>query len=186
MSVYLIDGYNLLHEIVRRDEGSDAMCAADLEEERRRLVDRVAGYIGATADRAIVVFDSSSKELQKPQTASRQLEVVFGSFARSADSIIEREVYALSAGENVIVVSSDYQLQKVVFLPNVERRSSRQFAQDLQDHTKKIANSDYCIRIGHRIEERIDSQLVEKLKALRDGSAEPAGEPALDDGSATS
>lgn len=168
MTVYLIDGYNVLHELLGH-EG-----VLDLEEERARLIDRIASFMGGTPDRAIVVFDSHSQMLQKSESATSNVEVYFGSFSRSADSIIEREVYAISAGENVVAVSSDYQLQKTVFRPNVIRRSSRQFVGDLQEHTKRIANLQNCITMGHRIEERIDPATVGKLKALRDELAAPS------------
>jgi predicted RNA-binding protein with PIN domain len=147
-----------------------------LEDERRRLVDRIASYMGGTSDRALVVFDSHSQVLQKTESATRNVDVYYGSFSRSADAIIEREVYALNAGENVVVVSSDYQLQKTIFLPNVIRRSSRQFVADLQEHTKRIANLENCITMGHRIEERIGPETVERLQALRDELASQAEE----------
>jgi predicted RNA-binding protein with PIN domain len=151
-----------------RPKPANAAADIDLEDERRRLLDRVASYMGGTSDRALVVFDSHSQVLQKNESATSNVEVYFGSFSQSADSIIEREVYALSAGENIVVVSSDYQLQKTTFLPNVVRRSSRQFVADLQAHTKRIANLENCITMGHRIEERIDPDTVDRLKALRD------------------
>jgi predicted RNA-binding protein with PIN domain len=168
MSVYLIDGYNVLHELL----GHAKMDV--LEDERKRLIDRIASYMGGTSDRAIVVFDSHREALQKTESATRNVEVYFGSFSRSADSIIEREVYALSKGESVVVVSSDYQLQKVIFVPNVIRRSSRQFVGDLQEHTKRIAIPPDCITMNHRIEDRIDPDVVDRLKALRD---KLAGQP---------
>ena len=162
MTVYVIDGYNVLHELLGHAD------IVDLEDERNRMVDQIASYMGGTSDRAIVVFDSRMQVLQKIESATANVDVYFGSFSRSADSIIEREVYALSAGENVVAVSSDYQLQKTIFRPNVIRRSSRQFVGDLQENTKRIANRDKCITIGHRIEERIDPGTVDRLKALRD------------------
>ncbi len=217
MSVYLIDGYNLLHQILgQRESGAsggarrrggrqhgsrartdrdrvgggpatgpgdwdDTRSSADaghgdiarqgsidLEDERRRLLDRIASYMGGTSDRAVVVFDSHSQLLQKSESATAQVEVYFGSFSHSADAIIEREVYAVSAGENVVVVSSDHQLQQTVFLPNVIRCSSRQFAGELQAHTRRIANRQNCITMSHRIEERIPAGTLEKLARLRD------------------
>ena len=162
MTVYLIDGYNVLHEFLGHE------VVNDLEDERKRLIDRIASYMGGTSDRAIVVFDSRVQMLQKIESATRNVEVFFGSFTRSADSIIEREVFALSAGESVTVVSSDYNLQKTIFRFNVIRRSSRQFVEDLQLHTKRIANPENCITMNHRIEDRIDPGTVDKLKALRE------------------
>lgn len=169
MSVYVIDGYNLLHEFLGH------AVVTDLEDERTRLITRIASFMGGTSDRAIVVFDSRVQALQKIESATRNVEIYFGSFDRSADAIIEREVYALSAGENVIVVSSDYQLQKTIFIPNVIRRSSRQFVGDLQEHTKTVAISENCITMKPRIEDRIDPDTVERLKALRDSLAAPPG-----------
>jgi len=179
MTVFLIDGYNLLHQIVGthregpKRRGPTKLADGDLEDERRRLLDRIASYMGGSSDRAIVVFDSQAPVLQKNESATANVEVYFGSFSRSADSIIEREVFALRAGENVTVVSSDYHLQKTIFSPNVSRRSSRQFAADLQAHTKSVANRQNCITMNHRIEERIDPETADKLKALRDRLAAP-------------
>jgi predicted RNA-binding protein with PIN domain len=124
--------------------------------------------MGSTTDRAIIVFDSRTQSLQKIESATANVEVYFGSFLRSADSIIEREVFAISAGESVVVVSSDYQLQKTIFRPNVIRRSSREFVGDLQAHTKSVANPQNCITMSHRIEERVDPGTVDRLKALRE------------------
>jgi len=162
MSVYLIDGYNLLHEVLGHGG------VLQLEDERRRLIDRIASYMGGTSDRAIVVFDGKGPMLQKGESATTNVEVYFGSFSRSADSIIEKEAFKLSQGERVVVISSDYQLQQTILRPNVIRRSSRQFAGDLQEHTKRIAISPDCITMNHRIEDRIDPGTVDRLKELRD------------------
>jgi predicted RNA-binding protein with PIN domain len=171
VSVYLIDGYNVLHQFL----GHEAV--EDLEDQRNQLINRIASYMGGTSDRAILVFDSRVQLLQKVESATRNVEVYFGSFSRSADSIIEREVFALCAGESVVVVSSDYNLQKTIFRPNVIRRSARQFVDDLQIHTKRIANPPNCITMNHRIEDRVDSSMVEKLRELREKlAAEPERE----------
>ena len=214
MTVFLIDGYNVLHQLIGhkqlaggkqfrgaaipsagdRAAGTDGAAGGgkqpggsaapfgpgepDLEDARKRLVDRIASYMGRTTDRAIVVFDSHTQMLQKQESATANVEVYFGSFSHSADSIIEREAFAVSAGENVIVVSSDYQLQKTIFRPNVIRRSARQFVSDLQDETKMIAISPNCTTMSHRIEDRVDPDTVDKLKALREllsGKAEEKG-----------
>lgn len=179
MTVYLIDGYNLMHEL--RRSGGRAMASdlgpGELEDERRRLVDRIASFMGGSPDRAIIVFDSSNATLQQGQSATGNVEVFFGSLERSADSIIERTTYRLNAAENVIVVTSDYGLQKTTFLPNVTRRSSRQFASDLQEHTREVAISEKCTRMMHRVEDRIPREGLEGLKELRRRlEKEPGGE----------
>jgi predicted RNA-binding protein with PIN domain len=187
VTVYLIDGYNLLHEVlgtnhprpgrgVSSGRQAGEPHVADLEEERRRLVDRVASLMGSSGDKAIIVFDSQRELLQKVESATPRVEVYFGSLAHSADAIIERQTYARSAGENVVLVTSDQTVQMTAFVRNVVRRSSRQFAGDLQEHTKKVANISNCITMGQKVEERVDSKTVERLKALRDELGGKPGE----------
>ncbi|MHB9150488.1 MAG: NYN domain-containing protein [Thermoleophilia bacterium] len=177
MTVFLIDGYNVMHEL-RRSEGRDQegdLAPGQLEDERARLLDRIASFMGGTPDRAIVVFDSSNASLQKGQSATTNVQIYFGSLERSADAIIERVTYSLSAAENVVVVTSDYGLQKTIFLRNVTRCSSRQFVSDLQHHTREVAISEKCTNMMHRVEDRIDPESLEHLKELRKRLEEDPG-----------
>jgi predicted RNA-binding protein with PIN domain len=170
VTVYLIDGYNLLHAL-RSSEGRPTegrFGPGELDDERRRLLDRIASFMGSKSDRAIVVFDAQRQHLQAASSNARNVEVFFGSFSRSADAIIEREAYALRSEQKIIVVTSDYALQQTVFLPNVVRRSSRQFIEDLRDDTTKVANLQDCTRIGHRVEERLDAESLSLLRELRE------------------
>lgn len=171
MTVYIIDGYNVLHEL-RRQQGKEAhgtrLDPGALADERARFVDRIASFMGGTVDRAIVVFDSHTAALQKAESATPNVEVYFGSLEHTADAIIERTAYVLRAAENVVVVTSDYGLQKTVFSTSVMRKSSRQFVDELQVHTRKVAISPDCTRMVHRVEERIDATSLERLKSLRD------------------
>jgi predicted RNA-binding protein with PIN domain len=162
MSVYLIDGYNLLHQLLGHKE------ILDLEHERDGLVNRIADFMGGSSDRAIVVFDAHSQMLQKQESATSNVEVYFGSFSQTADAVIEREAYSISQGEGVVVVTSDYQLQQTTLRANVIRQSSRQFGELLQEHTRRIAISPNCITMSHRIEDRIDPGTVDRLKTLRE------------------
>ncbi len=84
MTVYLVDGYNLLHQLLGHNK------IIDLEEERGRLLHRIASYMGGSSDRAIVVFDAHNQMLQKHESATSNVEVYFGSFSRTADSVIEK------------------------------------------------------------------------------------------------
>ena len=97
VTVYLIDGYNLLHALIKaesRCELGEILEPGRLEDERHRLLDRVASFMGGTKDRAVVVFDARKSRLEKQVVSARNVEVFFGSFDRSADSIIEREAYS--------------------------------------------------------------------------------------------
>lgn len=167
--VYLIDGYNVVHEL--RNQGMDTDVPMDADGQaffRQRLIDGVASLVGGAGDRAIIVFDSKVSQLQDQVDAIADVDVIFGSFKESADSIIERLAYGLSAGENVVVVTSDYGLQKTVYRTNIQRRSAREFVLSLQNNTTKVANRSDCIRMGHRVEDGLSEETLARLKEVRD------------------
>ena len=64
MSVYLIDGYNVLHEYLGHVE------VTHLEDERNRLIDHIASYMGGSSDRAIVQV--KALPWCRPTTSSRR------------------------------------------------------------------------------------------------------------------
>lgn len=167
--VYLIDGYNVVHEF--RKQGMDGDVPMDPEGRsllRQRLIDRVASLVGAAGDRAVIVFDSQGGMLQERVDAIPGVDVLFGSFEESADSIIERVAYSLNEGENVVVVTSDYELQRTTYRTNIQRRSAREFVLNLQDDTKKVANRSDCIRMGHRVEDGLSEEVLARLREVRD------------------
>lgn len=173
MTLYIIDGYNVLHALMKSEGRGDGQALNDLERERQRLVDQLTSYMAGTADRAIAVFDSKRARLERAETVSRNVEVYFGSFARSADSIIERVAYRLREDETVIVISSDYVLQQTVFSPNqgrfpVVRQSSAQFVSDLRKTARTIASTKTGPGDSQRVEDRLDPETLQRLRSLRD------------------
>lgn len=172
MTLYIIDGYNVLHALMESRGRGEELTPIDLERERERLVDQVASYMAGTSDRAIAVFDSKRARLERSEAASRNVEVYFGSFSRSADTIIERVAYQLRRDETVIVVSSDYVLQQTVFSPSqgrfpVVRRSSAQFVAELQSNVRAISSTKTGPGNAHRVEDRVASEMLERLRKLR-------------------
>ena len=175
MKVFIIDGYNVLHEL-RRHQGKEAHGArldpGALADERARLVDRIASSWGARRIAPSWYSIATRRRCRKRSLQRPMSRCTSARFERSADAIIERTAYVLRAAENVVVVTSDYGLQKTVFTSSVMRQSSRQFVDELQSHTRKVANSTDCTTMVHRVEERIDATSLERLKSLRDCLAE--------------
>lgn len=181
MTVYLIDGYNLLHAMLKAEnrEGGRAM---DLEQERARLVDRLASFMGGTNDRAIAVFDSKKAKLERVQTASPNVEVYFGSLRRSADTIIERAAYRLRRDETIVVVTSDYALQQTVFSPgvgnySVVRQSSAQFIAELGSDAVSVSRRSTGPSVERRVEDALAPGVADRLRQLRD-ALQQEGRPA--------
>jgi predicted RNA-binding protein with PIN domain len=84
-TLYLFDGYNLLH--------------AGPHTDRRALVDALASFVATKGARGVVVFDGAGDDEQLGSLAVR--------FAPDADTLLERLAAEHRARERVLLVSSD-------------------------------------------------------------------------------
>ncbi|HWE82305.1 MAG TPA: NYN domain-containing protein [Gaiellaceae bacterium] len=84
-SLYLFDGYNLLHAGPHLD--------------RRALVDTLASFVATKGVRGIVVFDGAGDDEQLGPLAVR--------FAPDADTMLERLAAEHRSRERVLLVTSD-------------------------------------------------------------------------------
>ena len=84
-SLYLFDGYNLLHGGPFTD--------------RRELVDALASFVATTGARGVVVFDGVGDDAEHGPLAVR--------FAPNADTLLERLAAEHRERERVLLVSSD-------------------------------------------------------------------------------
>src|SRR3954471_8390090 len=84
-SLYLFDGYNLLH--------------GGPFSEQRELVDALASFVATTGARGVVVFDGAGDDVQRGPLAVR--------FAPDADTVLERLAAEHRDRERVLLVSSD-------------------------------------------------------------------------------
>jgi predicted RNA-binding protein with PIN domain len=107
-TLYLFDGYNLLH--------------AGAAEDREQLVDALASFVGARGARGVVVFDGIGE--------GRRVGALEVRFAGHADDVLERLAAERRLDERVAVVSSDAQIRDTAG-PIVERIPSSRFAREL-------------------------------------------------------
>jgi predicted RNA-binding protein with PIN domain len=84
-TLYLFDGYNLLH--------------AGPHADRRALVDTLASFVATKGVRGVVVFDGAGDDEQLGSLAVR--------FVPDADTLLERLAAEHRARERVLLVSSD-------------------------------------------------------------------------------
>src|SRR5919202_5248537 len=108
-TLYLFDGYNLLH-------------AGDYED-TRQLRDELASFVALKGARGVLVFDGhGADETHGP------LEV---RYAQSADTLLERLAAEHRATEEVCLVSSDAAVRGTAGL-GVQKRSSKSFVDELE------------------------------------------------------
>ena len=138
-TLYLFDGYNLLHAGSYRDP--------------RELIDTLAGFVAMEGARGIVVFDGVGRD-----TKLGRLEV---RYAEDADAALERLAAEHRAREHVCLVSSDAAVRGTSG-HEVQKLSSNTFLRDLPtaEHRDLRRSS---------LADRLDAKTLERLERLRRG-----------------
>ncbi|MHC4565184.1 MAG: NYN domain-containing protein [Planctomycetota bacterium] len=128
--MFIIDGHNLLHTVLKAEEASEA--TSDLK--LCRVVGRYLQLIGRPGS---MVFDGAGPPDKSGFDEVGNLEVLFAGRGADADSVIEDKISASTAPKRVTVVSSDRRLRKAartrkctslkseVFWENVRKQLSR-------------------------------------------------------------
>ncbi|HKP19823.1 MAG TPA: NYN domain-containing protein [Gaiellaceae bacterium] len=138
-TLYLFDGYNLLH----------AGGYADV----RELVDRLASFVAEQGARGVVVFDGVGQDL-----ARGPLEV---RYAPHADTLLERLAAEHREREHVCLVSSDIAVRGTSG-QEVRKLSSRTFLRDLRESIHEE-------HAPLRLSDRLDDETRARLEKLRRG-----------------
>jgi predicted RNA-binding protein with PIN domain len=142
-TLYLFDGYNLLHA------GSFG--------DRDELVDTLASFVAGRGVRGVVVFDGVGEE--------RSIGPLRVRYTEHADDLLERLAAENRGSELVCIVSSDYAV-RVTSGQEVRKLASKAFLADLRpvehvDHEQRGA--------GGRVGDRLDAKTRERLERLRRG-----------------
>jgi predicted RNA-binding protein with PIN domain len=142
-TLYLFDGYNLLHA----GEFTDP----------RELVDTLASFVAGRGARGVVVFDGTDEERQVGPLSVR--------YAAHADDLLERLAAEHRREELVCIVSSDDAV-RTVSGQEVRKLTSRRFLAELQPagHREQDQRGS-----GSRVGDRLDPEVRERLERLRRG-----------------
>jgi predicted RNA-binding protein with PIN domain len=140
-TLYLFDGYNLLH--------------AGGFEDVRELRDTLASFVAVRGARGVVVFDGRGAD-----EAYGPLEV---RYAEHADTLLERLAAEHRAAEEVCVVSSDLTIRGTAGA-GVAKISSQTFLGDLE----QVAHRD---ERPSQLRHRLDDETRERLERWRRGGS---------------
>ena len=138
-TLYLFDGYNLLH----------AGGYADV----RGLVDQLASFVALEGARGVVVFDGVGEDAE-----FGPLQVLY---APHADTVLERLAAEHRDREQVCLVSSDAAVRGTSG-KEVRKLSSRTFLRDL-------GSTAHQERAPSRLSDRLDDETRARLERLRRG-----------------
>jgi predicted RNA-binding protein with PIN domain len=142
-TLYLFDGYNLLHASDRSDP--------------QELVDMLASFVAARGARGVVVFDGPGVEREVGSLSVR--------WASHADDLLERLAAENRGTEQVCIVSSDDAVRRVSG-QEVRKLSSRLFLAELEPSRHRETEQRGA---GGRLGDRLDDETRERLERLRRG-----------------
>jgi predicted RNA-binding protein with PIN domain len=139
-TLYLFDGYNLLHAGGRRTDV-------------RELVDELASFVAVKGARGYLVFDGTGEERQVGSLSVR--------YAPDADTLLERLAAEHRHRERVCLVSSDTAVRGTSG-QEVAKIASSTFLEELAPaaHVEERAS---------RLRDRLDPEVRAKLERLRRG-----------------
>ncbi len=138
-TLYLFDGYNLLH----------AGGFGDV----RELTDALASFVALRGARGVVVFDGAGTDGEIGPLAVR--------YAPHADALLERLAAEHRDAEIVCLVSSDFAVRGTSG-QEVQKRSSRTFLAELEPTRQDEAP-------GTRLGDSLDAETRARLERLRRG-----------------
>lgn len=142
-TLYLFDGYNLLH--------------AGAFGDRDELVDTLASYVAGRGARGVVVFDGTGDE--------RTIGPLSVRYTTHADDLLERLAAEHRRKERVCVVSSDHAVRWTSG-QEVRKLGSRAFLAELApaEHVEREQRG-----AGGRVGDRLDDETRARLERLRRG-----------------
>lgn len=142
-TLYLFDGYNVLH-------------AGDFAG-IREMTDALASFVALRGARGVVVFDGVG--------ADETLGPLQVRYAQHADSLLERLASEHRARERVCLVSSDAAVRGTAG-QEVAKLSSRGFVRDLEQELAPVRREEAS---RTQLGDRLDPEVREQLERLRRG-----------------
>lgn len=161
----VVDGYNILHAW----DSLKKMMAEDMEHARVKLIHILANYQAVKGIKVIVVFDA---HLVKGGAGSKEevtgVEVIYTMEGETADMLIERFVGHLGEDDRVVVATSDWAQQRIVFGKGAVRLSARELEKEITACEKEVQNhfeilNDYDPKLRGHLSDNI-RELLEKIR----------------------
>ena len=129
----IIDGYNLLHIFSHRL----SLNAAQLQQERDRLIDRLSDYGRQKGLEISVVFDGwQGGWVTEQRERIKGIEVIYSKVGEKADDVIKRLVRERGSGS--MVITSDREISKDAERMSVAVIPSDQFREKLEQSAVEV------------------------------------------------
>ncbi|PCJ57118.1 MAG: hypothetical protein COA73_11025 [Candidatus Hydrogenedentota bacterium] len=166
---YFIDGYNLLLHAPELKR----LANRDLESARETFINMIIPWCMNSGEQVNIIFDGQGRRTEKAESehVAPNLNVIYTSGNTTADAIIERAVFKSQQRMSVIVVSADRGIVDLCMGMGALIMSPANFWTQIQESDqqveRKIASSKENSSLN-RMEDRLGSDAMDKLKKLRD------------------
>lgn len=158
----IVDGYNLIYATDRYDQWRES----DLELARVKLIEDLATLKAIHGYDIVLIFDAAKTNAHARTNAQiLGIDVWFTRAGETADSMIERMAAQSTYEGDVIVATSDYCQQKVIFRQGVSRKSSRELVAEFDSTTRDIEGKT-AVRTRFQLEERLDGVIRRALEKI--------------------
>lgn len=166
--ILIVDGYNVINAWPELKKLSQD----DLEVAREVLRNYILEFAKMKGYSAYIVFDAYNVKGKIEKIENYHgVEIVFTKENQTADSYIEKFISSLSKYDEVTVATSDYAEQQIVLGKGCSRISARELIEELNQHKKDLRKSNNSkgnsYNSMNRLENRIDSSVLEKLEKIR-------------------
>lgn len=180
-TLYIVDGYNVLHALFPR------ILAEELGMRRDWLVERLTSLAALRGADVVVVFDVRGPAgVTCEPLAGTAVEVCFAGGPYAADAFIARRISEQPADVTVFVVSGDQEVQRTAAKAGVHRLTAAELTLDLEGLEKEVngllANLGGSATMRSQLEDKVDVETLRKLERLRMEGIEPEGERSEPDG----
>jgi predicted RNA-binding protein with PIN domain len=123
--MYIIDGNNLLHAIIKLEQDSKALSDIGL----CRILSR---YFKLTTEKGEIIFDGTGPPDKSRFDNISNLEVSFAGLGTDTDTVIEDKIAASTAPKGLTIVSSDRRLRSAARTRRATSVKSDVFWNDVQ------------------------------------------------------
>jgi predicted RNA-binding protein with PIN domain len=118
--MYIIDGHNLLHAIIKTSESAGPVTDIQL----CRIIDK---YLQLTSQKGEMIYDGTGPREKNAFENLSNLEVFFAGIRSDADTVIEDKIKADSAPKRLVIVSSDRRVRKAARTKKADSIKSEEF-----------------------------------------------------------
>ncbi len=167
-TLYIVDGYNVLHALFPGTE------AGELFARRDWLADQLASFAALRGAAAVVVFDGRGEHSSsRTPIKGAPLEVCFAAGSFTADTLIARRIAERPADVDVVVVSGDQEVQRTAARSGVRRMTPAELGRELGalGEAPDLDSPPDSTKMPSRLEDQVDLETLRKLNRMRLGSS---------------